>query len=321
MSFDVTTIGEGSLRMSVPAGRRLQTAAGLDIGISGAEANVAGALSRLGWRCGWVSRLPRSPLAERVLNEFRQAGIDLSALSWAEKGRLATLFVEYAAAPRSSQVIFDREHSAFSQIASEQVDWTYVMNTRLLHVTGITASLSPSCQAIVAEAVDRAKRNEVAVSFDVNYRAHLWSAETARETLLPLIRQADLLFCSQNDAKRVFACTGSPEDIMEQMHRLSGAKRIVMSMGGAGVAGRDGGGQIIREPALPVTIIDRIGAGDGLAAGVIHGVLQGDFAKGLKYGAAMAALALSQFGEMALTTREELEGLLSRENDGTDIQR
>ena len=112
-------------------------------------------------------------MAERILNEFRLTGIDLSALSWTQKGRLATLFVEYAAAPRSTQVIFDREHSSFSQMASEHVDWEYLLDTRLLHLTGITVSLSPACQQLISEAVSRAKQNRIKISFDVNYRENL----------------------------------------------------------------------------------------------------------------------------------------------------
>ena len=84
--FDVTTIGEGQLRYSVSAGQRLETATQLDVHIACTEANVASLLARLGWRCGWISSMPANPLGRRVANEFRLAGLDLSALVWCDQG-------------------------------------------------------------------------------------------------------------------------------------------------------------------------------------------------------------------------------------------
>jgi 2-dehydro-3-deoxygluconokinase len=73
------------------------------------------------------------------------------------------------------------------------------------------------------------------------------------------------------------------------------------------------GERILHQPAVPVGMIDRLGAGDALAAGVIHGWLDGDLAKGLRYGTMLAALALSQHGDMVVVTPEELTALLGGE--------
>ena len=70
------------------------------------------------------------------------------------------------------------------------------------------------------------------------------------------------------------------------------------------------GNKLYREPAKPVTIIDGPGAGDGLAAGVIHGWLDGDLQRGLQLGVVMAALCLSQHGDMLVTTPEEVASLM-----------
>ena len=75
--FDVTSIGEGQLRLCVPAGKRLEQVTQFDVFVSGTEANVVGLLSRLGWRSGFITSLPDGPLGRRVLNEYRMAGIDL----------------------------------------------------------------------------------------------------------------------------------------------------------------------------------------------------------------------------------------------------
>jgi 2-dehydro-3-deoxygluconokinase len=306
--FDVTAFGEAMLRLSVPAGTRLETAHQLEMQPAGTEATVMAALARLGWHCGWASSLPDSALGRVVANRLRQAGVDISAVIWPAEGRLGTYFIEFAAPPRPIQVIYDRADTCITTLRPDQIDWDYLLDTRLLHLTGITPPLSPGCQAIVAEAIHRAGQKGVPVSFDVNYRSKLWPAEQAAAALLPLIQGVRLLFCSRRDAKTLFDCTGSPESVVEQLAAQTKAGHIILTLAEEGVLGWDGS-HFYRQPARPVQIVDRIGAGDALAAGVLHGWLAGDFAAGLDYGVTMAALALSQHGDMVVTTRQELEAL------------
>ena len=186
--FDVTTIGEGQLRYSVPAGKRLEQATQFDVFVAGTEANVTCLLSRLGWRCGWVSSLPNNPLGRRVSNEYRLAGLDLSAVVWSNDFRLATYYVEYAAPPRATQVYFDRASTCFTNLTVDQIDWDYLLDARLLHLSGLTVPLSGSIQEIILEAVKRAKAKDIRLSFDMNYRHRVWSTEEAAKTVKPIIR-------------------------------------------------------------------------------------------------------------------------------------
>ncbi len=312
MSFDVTTIGEGSLRLSVPAGKRLNLANSFEIGVSGAEANVVGCLSRLGRKTGWISSLPETPLGKRVRNEYRSHGINVDKIIWSNQYRLATLYVEYATPPRSTNVIFDRKNTSFTSICRKDVDWSYLLDTKIIHLTGITAALSENTKEIVHEAITRAHEYQVPISFDVNYRSALWSKEEAYETMLPMIQNVEVLFCSRRDAKFVFECEGSDHEIIRQLQKKSNASKVVMSRGAEGVLGLEDD-VIYEEAARQVVIIDRIGAGDGLAGGVLYGWLEGDFAKGLKYGVLTAALALGQYGEVVNTNPKELSLLLEYE--------
>jgi 2-dehydro-3-deoxygluconokinase len=316
--FEVTSFGEALLRLSVPAGTRLEIARQLDMQPAGAESNVVAALARLGRRCGWLSALPDSPLGRLVANQLRLAGVDVSAVAWSETGRIGTYFVEFAVPPRATQVVYDRANSCASQLEPAQIEWEYLLDTRLLHLTGITPALSAGCQEIVVEAIQRAKAAGVAISFDVNYRAKLWPVEMAAATLLPLMQEVDLLFCSRRDACTLFGCDPDPERLISQLADQTQARQMVVSLAEEGVIGWDGR-QLHTQAARPVQVIDRIGAGDALAAGVLHGWLAGDFAAGLRYGVTLAALALSQHGDMVITTREELEMLAAEV--GPDVVR
>jgi 2-dehydro-3-deoxygluconokinase len=313
--FDVTTLGEVMLRLSVPAGQRLETARQFEVHPAGAEANVVSALSRLGRPCAWVGALPDNPLGRLVANHLRMAGLDLTGIIWSKEGRLGTYFLEFAVPPRPIQVIYDRANSCAAQLQADQIDWAYLLNSRLLHLTGITPALSGSCGSIVSQLIERARRAGVAVSFDINFRQKLWPADRARAVLTPLIQEIDLLLCAQADAQRVFGFTGSAEQIVKALAEYSSARSVVVTLGEQGVIAWDGH-RYHQVEALPVTVVDRIGAGDGLAAGVIHGWLDGDLAQGLRYGVALAALALSQHGDMLITTAEELQSLLGDAGGG-----
>ncbi len=311
---DVTTLGEMMLRLSVPSGQRLETAARLDTCPAGAEANLATLLARLGRRTRWGGALPANPLGRYAANHLRAAGVDLAAVVW-DRGphaRMGTYYVEFGAPPRGIQVVYDRAHSAAAQLGPDAVDWDALLDTRLLHLTGITPALSPACRALTAEAVRRAHAAGVPLSFDINYRAKLWSTAEARAALEPLVQGAELLFCGQGDAGRVFGCEGEPAAIAQSLRDRTGAKHVIMSSGEQGARLWDGQ-QWLHRPARPTTLIDRHGAGDALAAGVIHGWLNADLAAGLSYGVTLAALALSQHGDAVVTTLEELETLVAGE--------
>src|SRR5215211_1841500 len=210
--FDVVSLGESMLRLSVPTGARLDDARAFDIEIGGAEGNLCVALARLGRRSGWIGRLPDHALGNAILRSYRADGVDVSAARRVPGERLGTYFIEYATQPRSIQVIYDRADSAAAHMTVDDIDWSYLLDTRVLHLTGITAALSPSCYEVVAEAIRRARAAGVTISFDVNYRAKLWDAATAGTKLRPLIAEADILFCKSTDATSLFGCRGEPHE-------------------------------------------------------------------------------------------------------------
>jgi len=306
--FDVTSLGEMLLRLSVPSGKRLEAATNLDMYPAGAEANVTTLLARLERRVCWFGALPKNPLGRLASNALRIAGVDTNGIIWHERGRIGTYYVEFGAPPRGIQVTYDRAHSCATQLSASDVNWDTLLDTRLLHLTGITPALSTSCYEIVLEAMKQAKERGILVSFDVNYRQKLWTESEAEKVLTPMIQGVEILFCSMNDALRVFHCEGSAQEIADQLLKLSQAHYVVMSTGEQGAL-LWSGKEWMHGPSRATQILDRLGAGDALAAGVIHGWLDDDIALGLRYGVTLAALALSQFGDMVITNKEELMNL------------
>lgn len=149
-----------------------------------------------------------------------------------------------------------------------------------------------------------------ALSFDVNYRSRLWPVDEAAPILQEFANGVDILFCKEADARLIFGCEGSSHEIIRELAGKTGALTVVMTVGELGVYALQSG-QVLYQPAMPVTIVDRIGAGDALAAGILHGWLNGDLPRGMQYGTAMAALVMGQFGDMLRTNTAEVERLLS----------
>ncbi|HRW11219.1 MAG TPA: sugar kinase [Caldilineaceae bacterium] len=310
--FDVTAIGEVMLRYSVPVGHRLERAQELAIHPGGAEANMLGSLSALGRKTAWISGLPNNPLGRIITNHLHLSGVSSEGVVWFEEGRVGTYYLEFATPPRATQVYYDRADSCAARLTAAQIDWDLVLDTQLLHQTGITPALSPNCLALTQEALERAKAAGVATSFDVNYRGKLWSPQQAADVLKPMMQDIDLLFCGQGDAELLFGCRGTHEEILQQMVDLSHAKTVVVSIGDRGVVAWHND-QIYQAPGIPVQIVDRLGAGDAMAGGIIHGWLEGDLVRGLEYGMALAAICLSIHGDVVITTKEEVESLLAGE--------
>lgn len=310
--FDATTLGEMLLRLSVPSGERLETARQLEVYPAGAEANVMSLLARLERKTFWTGALPQNPLGRLAGNVLRLAGVDTNGILWNESGRMGTYYVEFGAPPRGIQVTYDRANSCMAQMTPGELDWDSLLNTRLLHLTGITPALSYSCREIVERALEEARRRGVPVSFDVNFRGKLWTETDAEKILSPMIQKIELLFCSARDATALFKCTGTGQESAQKLLELSRAKHVVLTNSEEGALLWNGE-EWLHESARSTHIIDRLGAGDALAAGVIHGWLDGDLKAGLRYGVTLAALALSQFGDMVITNKKELLAL-SRES-------
>src|SRR5205823_11193836 len=114
MPFDVVTFGEAMIRLSPPNFLRLEQATSLDLQVGGAELNTAVGLARLGRSTAWVSRLTDNPLGRLIANRAREAGVSTDQVIWTDSDRVGVYFLEFGAAPRASNVIYDRKEAAIA---------------------------------------------------------------------------------------------------------------------------------------------------------------------------------------------------------------
>ncbi|MEP7105260.1 MAG: sugar kinase [Chloroflexota bacterium] len=308
----LVTLGEAMLRLSVRPGHRLEDAAAFDVHVAGAEANVAFAAARVGLRSAWVSALPANPLGRRVAGTLAAAGVDTSSVQWVEGGRLGLYFVELGAAPRPISVVYDRARSAIAQATPDLFDWESISDTDFFHLSGITLGLSAGCSEIAHRALEEARRRSAVVTFDVNYRQRLWTPEAAATDIRSVAPLIDILVCTAEDARDLFAANGPPEAVVARLQQDLGVPAVVLTLGGEGaLAVRDG--TLHRRPGHPVETIDRVGAGDAFVAGLIWGLLDGSLELGLERGLAMSALKMTLHGDLFRLYAADVLALMARD--------
>jgi 2-dehydro-3-deoxygluconokinase len=311
MTLDFITLGESMLRFSPPDKRRLEQTSQFNCYVAGAESNVAAALARLGKAVAWVSRLPDNPLGKIVANTLRQYGVDLRGVRWVNDERQGLYFVEDGSAPRPIRVWYDRAHSAASHMTPTDLDVDLIASARWLHLTGITSALSDGCRDTMRAALKLAKAQGRRISFDVNYRALLWQAEAAAKVLSEFCQAADVKFVAARDAETLFHVLGDASAIARDLQKQWGGV-VVVTQGTEGVYACDGQNDFTAQ-AYKVDIVDRVGAGDALAAGIICRLLEdAPLEDALRFGSALASLKLTIPGDIAVVTRAEVEELISK---------
>ncbi|MCZ0856773.1 sugar kinase [Actinomyces israelii] len=315
MTYDLTTIGEGQIRLTCERGDRLATARSLRMTAAGSEANVSGLLSELGRSTAWATKLPKGELADRIALEYSAVGVDMRHVVLTDEGRVALYFLEPGEFPLPGKVTYDRQYTPFRSITPEDFDWDSLLDTRVVFLTGITAALTPETAAVVRYFADAACERGVDVALDVNFRSLLWSGEQARKVLEPIARRAAILFCSRSDARIVFGIEGEGVDVCHNLREEMGAPTVVSTDGRAGTylstARTD---RVFEIKSVPV--IDRPGAGDSFVAGTLHGWLDGDVERGIEMGTKVAQLALTHHGDLTHVRPGELLAL-----HGSDIVR
>lgn len=317
--MDVITFGEAMVRLAPANYRRLEQATSLDIEIGGAELNTAVGLARLGRSSAWTSRLTDNSLGRLIAGRAREAGVSTRNVLFTDADRVGVYFLEHGAAPRASSILYDRADSAMARVEPGMFDWPAVFDgAGWFYTTGITAALSPTAAATALEALRAAKAAGLITCLDPNYRSKLWTVDDARAWLAEAIGSVDVLVTNPEDAERFFGIPGADPaaaaaSLAQQYELLTVAltvretpsvwRNVVSAVGHAG-------GRTVAAPAYEVEVVDRLGSGDAFVAGLLHGLLDGDLEKGLRYGTAMSALKHTIPGDFPWVTRAEVDGLI-----------
>ena len=329
MAVPIVFFGELLIRLTAPGNALLMQSPSLNIHVGGAEANVAVGLANLGHACRMVSRVPDNALGRGAVSAVRAHGVDCSGVSTGP-GRMGLYFLSVGAGLRASEIVYDRAGSSFAQATKSYFDWDAALTgAALLHLSGITPALGPQSAEAALAAAHAAKRLGVPISFDGNYRAMLWEAwdSNPRAILSELIGMADIMFGNHRDISLVldndFSGDGADRrrdaaqaafEAFPALKLIASTTRHLVSADHHQLSARvDMRDSFAQTEVVDVTgIIDRIGAGDAFAAGVLHSHLNGGDADAMaKSGLALTCLKHSLPGDASLFGQADIDAFMS----------
>ena len=313
--YDVITLGEILLRLSTPINGRLAQGDTLMKHLGGAELNIASEIGQLGLKTAMISKIPNNLLAAFIKNQMNASRVSENYLisDTADDSRIGVYYYEYGSYPRKPRVVYDRKHSSINNIDIKDVPETMFYNTRLFHTSGITLGLGGNAQKFAIECIRKFKEQGTLISFDVNYRANLWTGEKARACIEQILPYVDIFFCSEDTARLTFLKEGDAKSIMKSFTEeypisiVASTQRIVHS------PKRHTFGSIIysakddtyyeEAPYTDIEVVDRIGSGDAYISGVLYGLLAhpGEYQRALEYGNAISALKNTIPGDLLLS--------------------
>jgi 2-dehydro-3-deoxygluconokinase len=320
----------------------------------GGEANACASLALLGQKARYLTALPKTPIAEALVATLRGLGVDTDQTLWRKEGRLGLYFVEGGANQRGSTVVYDRAHSAISLAEPAEFDFAAALkDVHWLHVTGITPAISAAaCRANLA-LVKQAKQAGVTVSCDLNFRKKLWKwdagkkpAALAREKMTELLPFVDLVIANEEDASDVLGIQAAHSDVAagkinaaaytsvaEQIVRqFPNVKQVAITLRESISANHNNWGGMLYvtadrqshfaplgengayQPYEICDIVDRVGAGDSFAAGLLYAVNSSQFGapdKAIGFAVAASCLKHSIQGDFNYVTLDEIVALIS----------
>ena len=337
----VVTFGEVMMRLATPDFLRFGQSESLTATFGGGEANVAVSLAQFGLPVDYVTRLPENDFGKACLMELRKFGVGVDHIVWGGD-RLGIYFLETGAVSRGSKVIYDRAHSAVSEILPGMVDWDDVFDQAgWFHWTGITPAISESAAAVCLEAIQIAGKKGITVSCDLNFRKNLWKyGKKASDVMPELIAGTDIILGNEEDAAMVLGIlpegvevtsghvdAGAYVSVSQQIiQRFPRVTKVITTLRGSVSASHNtwsgvlwDGLKLFEAPVYQIThIVDRVGGGDSFMAGLIYGLLTwpDDQQRALEFAVAASCIKHTIYGDFNRVTVEEVMKLMQGDGSG-----
>lgn len=302
----ILTLGEAMGVAVSPLGQPLRTTGQLRFSTAGAESTVAIGLSRLGHEVEWIGVVGADEVGARVLRDLAAERVGLTYSRISPTAATGFMLRELATA-ELTRVSYYRSGSAGSLLEPTDVGPAIAAGADILHLTGITPALSASCAAAVQHAAERANASGITVSFDVNHRRTLPLSTQARAVAARILPLVDILFVGHDELCVLSDETDPLSAAKDLLNR--GPSQVIVKRGVEPAIGLSRDGKIVEYPALPVQVVDVVGAGDSFAAGYLAAYAEGlPLPVRLRWATTCAACTVGTDGDWeGLPTRSDIE--------------
>ncbi len=289
------TMGELLLRLSPPNYEKIQTTDEFTVSYGGAEANVAASLASRGVDSSYMTVLPNSVIGKAAIRYLRSFEVHCSPCIFSNEGRMGIYFLEHGFGVRASKVTYDRANSACAIYDYSKIDFEErLKGYNWLHLSGITPALSQNCKTLVTLALKAAKKLDITVSFDCNFRSALWSWQQARDCITGFLPYIDILFGIEpihlldeegRDIKEGMSQEPSlaeQDKIFRELHKRYNFMAIGRHVRTVHSGSENSlkaylwyGGRTYQSNTYRFNILDRVGGGDAFASGMIYAIMRG----------------------------------------------
>ena len=290
---DLFTFGEALALFLARDTDSVVSAREFNLQVAGAEANVAVAVTRLGLSSMYQTRVGLDELGDVVIAELLKENVDVTRIKRVDNYTGA--MVRNRGTSRLVNATYLRTSSAASTMIPSDIERSDIERCRWLHVTGITAAISQGARDTIGETLDIARAAGTKTSFDLNIRRKLWSESNAREVLLDLAQNVDILFGGVDEYQVVWGSNDPKTNLSSAVDR--GIKTAIMTAGPGLVRVLSGGEYFEVSPPV-ITAVDPVGSGDAFVGGTIAGLLSGlDLMDAIVQGSECGASVASQIGD------------------------
>lgn len=335
----VLTFGEIMLRLKAPGKERFFQSPLLEATFGGGEANVAVSLANYKMEAAFLTVLPDNDLGKACRGELQKFGVDTSRILTGP-GRMGIYFLESGANQLPSKVIYDRGDSAIAKAGLGMIDWEQALeNISWFHISGITPAISKGAAELSLEAVREAKKRDITVSCDLNFRKNLWKyGKKAPEIMRPLMEYVDIAIANEEDVQKSLEISADVQvekgELDREKYRILGdkvlgawpeLKMIAITLRESRSADWNGWSACLNDRKQFYTsrqyeirnIVDRVGGGDSFAGGLIYGLTHfHDRQEALEFAVAASCLKHSISGDFNRVCLEDVQKLLQGDGSG-----
>jgi 2-dehydro-3-deoxygluconokinase len=309
-----------------------------EIHVSGGEFNTAANLADcFGMRTGIATAMVNYPIGELIAGRVRAMGVKPFYKTFTHDGargpNMAAVYSDRSYGIRGPVVFYNRCNEAAAQLKPGDFDWGAIFKSgvRWFHSGGIFAALSDTTAELIIEAMQVAKQHDAVVSFDLNYREKLWNASgglgRAASVLGRIVENVDVLVGNEEDLQKGLGIPG-PEVASQSkldptaffgmidrvVERYPRIRIVATTMREVHSTNRHTwgavawmNGQTFVPPTCDLDVYDRVGGGDGFAAGLFYGMLNGESPEeSVKLGWAHGALVTTFPGDTSMATLEQV---------------
>lgn len=319
--YDLIGMGEVMLRLSPPGKEKISQSETFEKNAGGSELNVVSGAAMLGLRSAIITKLPKNKMGHFIRNKIRYGNVsdDHIVYDESDERRLGIYYYESGVYPRKSSCIYDRSASSMCSLRMNEINPEIFNQTKIFHISSITFALDKGLRDTAIELVKKFKETDTLISFDVNYRAALWSEEEAKAVIEEIFPYVDLLFVSEETSRRMLQRTGTLEEIMKGYADDYGCRLVATTRREVVSPTRHNfnskiyfeGNFYEEHPYKEIEVIDRIGSGDAYLAGVLYGLIkENDILYALEVGNALSAVKNTVQGDMSASSIDEITGVI-----------